>query len=243
MAKTAWISGASRGIGKSAALAFAKAGYKIAAGYLGNDAAMEGLMQELSCIGVMAMPVKGDISDPNVTETIVKSIEATLGGIDVVIANAGVACYSLLEDMSYADWRNVTDTDLSGVYNMIRSALPSVRERCGSIITVSSVWGIYGGSCEAAYSAAKAGVIGLTKALSRELGPSGVRVNCIAPGVIETDMLSAFDEADKRSLIDRTPLGRLGQTDDVAKAMLFLASDDASFITGQVLEVGGGFPY
>lgn len=243
MAKTVWISGASRGIGKSAALAFAKAGYKIAAGYLGNDNAMESLMRELSDIGAMAMPVKGDISDPDSTETMVKSIEATFGGIDVVIANAGVACYSLLEDMSYNDWRKVTDTDLSGVYNMIHSALPFVRERCGSIITVSSVWGIYGGSCEAAYSAAKAGVIGLTKALSRELGPSGVRVNCVAPGVIETDMMSVFDEADKQSLIERTPLGRLGRPDDVAKAMLFLASDDASFITGQVLEVGGGFPY
>ncbi len=243
MAKTVWISGASRGIGRSAALAFAKAGYKIAAGYCSNDIAIKKLMSELSDIGAMAMPVKGDISDPQVAEALAKNIESTLGGIDVVIANAGIACYSLLEDTSFNDWQNVMNTDLTGVYNMIHSSLPLIRQRMGSIITVSSVWGIYGGSCEVAYSAAKAGVIGLTKALSRELGPSGVRVNCIAPGVIETDMMSVFDEADKRQLMNQTPLGRLGRPDDVAKAMLFLASDDASFITGQVLEVSGGFPY
>ena len=240
MAKTVWISGASRGIGKSAALHFARAGYKIAAGYHENDDAMQSLMQQMAEIGVMAVPVKGDIADTAAA----KYICSTLGGIDVLIANAGVAHYSMLEDMSYNEWRRVIDTDLTGVYNMIHASLPSMRSRSGgSIINVSSVWGIYGGSCEAAYSAAKAGVIGLTKALSRELGPSGIRVNCIAPGVIDTDMMVKFDETDRQQLIDSTPLGRLGTADDVAGAMLFLASDSASFITGQVLEVGGGFPY
>lgn len=244
MAKTVWISGASRGIGKSAVLHFARAGYKIAAGYHENDTAMQSLMQQLAEIGAMAVPVKGDIADPAAVESMAEYICSTLGGIDVLIANAGVAHYSMLEDMAYNEWRRVIDTDLTGVYNMIHASLPSMRNRGGgSIINVSSVWGIYGGSCEAAYSAAKAGVIGLTKALSRELGSSGIRVNCVAPGVIDTDMMVKFDETDRQQLIDSTPLGRLGTVDDVAGAMLFLASDSASFITGQVLEVGGGFPY
>ena len=171
MAKTVWISGASRGIGKSAAVHFARAGYKIAAGYHENDAAMQSLMQQLAEIGAMAVPVKGDIADPAAAESMAEYICSTLGGIDVLIANAGVAHYSMLEDMAYYEWRRVIDTDLTGVYNMIHASLPSMRSRSsGSIINVSSVWGIYGGSCEAAYSAAKAGVIGLTKALSRELG-------------------------------------------------------------------------
>ena len=201
-------------------------------------------MQQMAEIGAMAVPVKGDIADPAAAEGMAEYICSTLGGIDILIANAGVAHYSMLEDMAYNEWRRVIDTDLTGVYNMIHASLPSMRRRGGgSIINVSSVWGIYGGSCEAAYSAAKAGVIGLTKALSRELGPSGIRVNCVAPGVIDTDMMAKFSQADRQQLIDSTPLGRLGTGDDVAGAMLFLASDSASFITGQVLEVGGGFPY
>lgn len=244
MAKTVWISGASRGIGRAAALSFARAGYRIAAGYHENDSAMQSLMQQLAELGAMAVPVKGNVADIDETERMAKRICSSLGGIDVLIANAGVAHYSMLEYTTFEQWRHVIDTDLTGVYNMIHSSLPSMRVRGGgSIINVSSVWGIYGGSCEAAYSAAKAGVIGLTKALSRELGPTGIRVNCVAPGVIDTDMMAEFDENDRLKLIDRTPLGRLGTADDVAAAMLFLASDSASFITGQVLEVGGGFPY
>lgn len=150
----------------------------------------------------------------------------------------------MLEDTKKEQWQRVIDVDLTGAYNSIHAAIPSMRSRGGgAIINVSSVWGIYGGSCEAAYSAAKAGIIGLTKALSRELGPSGIRVNCIAPGVIDTDMMSSFTDEEKLELIEKTPLGRLGRAEDVAGAMLFLASDQASFITGQALEVGGGFPY
>lgn len=167
MAKTVWISGASRGIGKSAALHFAHAGYKIAAGYHENDTAMQSLMHQLAELGAMAVPVKGDIADTAAAESMAKYICSTLGGIDVLIANAGVAHYSMLEDMAYNEWRRVIDTDLTGVYNMIHASIPSMRIRGGgSIINVSSVWGIYGGSCEAAYSAAKAGVIGLTRRLA-----------------------------------------------------------------------------
>ena len=164
MAKTVWISGASRGIGKSAALHFARAGYKIAAGYHENDNAMQSLMQQMAEIGAMAVPVKGDIADTAAAESMAEYICSTLGGIDVLIANAGVAHYSMLEDMTYNEWRRVMDTDLTGVYNMIHASLPSMRRRGGgSIINVSSVWGIYGGSCEAAYSAAKAAVTNFTE--------------------------------------------------------------------------------
>ena len=244
MAKTVWISGASRGIGRATALSFARRGYKIAAGYYENETAIKSLMNELAEIGTMAVPVKGDISDSLVTLDMAKQICDILGGIDAVVANAGVAHYSMLEETKNYEWQHVIDTDLTGVYNIVHAALPSMRSRGGgSIVTLSSVWGIYGGSCEAAYSAAKAGVIGLTKALSKELGPSGIRVNCVAPGVIDTDMMAKFNSCDKQQLIDSTPLGRLGKPEDVAKAIVFLSSDDASFITGQVLEVGGGFPY
>ena len=241
MAKTVWISGASRGIGKSAALHFARAGYKIAAGYHENDDAMQSLMQQMAEIGAMAVPVKGDIADTAAAESMAKYICSTLGGIDVLIANAGVAHYSMLEDMAYNEWRRVIDTDLTGVYNMIHASLPSMRNRGGgSIINVSSVWGIYGGSCEAAYSAAKAGLIGLTKALAKEEGPSGITVNCVAPGVIDTDMMAAFTAEDKAALAEETPVGRLGTTEEVAKLLVFLAGEDAGYITGQVFGVNGG---
>ena len=240
MAKTVWISGASRGIGKSAVLHFARAGYKIAAGYHENDTAMQSLMQQLAEIGAMAVPVKGDIADPAAVESMAEYICSTLGGIDVLIANAGVAHYSMLEDMAYNEWRRVIDTDLTGVYNMIHASLPSMRIRGGgSIINVSSVWGIYGGSCEAAYSATKGAILALTKALAQELGPSGIRVNAVAPGVIRTDMCASVDPAVMEDLRQQTPIGRLGTPEDIAQAMLYLA--DAPFLTGQTLPLNGGF--
>ena len=242
MAKTVWISGASRGIGKSAALHFAHAGYKIAAGYHENDAAMQSLMQQLAEIGAMAVPVKGDIAAPAAAEGMAEYICSTLGGIDILIANAGVAHYSMLEDMAYNEWRRVIDTDLTGVYNMIHASLPSMRRRGGgSIINVSSVWGIYGGSCEAAYSAAKAGVIGLTKALAKELAPSGITVNCIAPGLIETGMNSNLTIEELNDFVEGIPLGRMGSADEIAAAVRFLSSPAAEYITGQVLGINGGY--
>lgn len=243
MAKTVLISGASRGIGRAAALCFAKSGYKIAAGYNSTRAQIDSLMAEFMHLGTMAVPVKGDISSPEAATHMVEQAVASLGGVDVLINNAGIDHYGLFEEMAPEEWQKLMSVDLSGAYNLTRAALPYMRRRNGSaIINVASVHGIYGASCEAAYSAAKAGLIGLTKALAKELGPSGIRVNCVAPGVIETDMMARFTLEDKRALIERTPLMRLGTPDDVARAMLFLAGDDAAFITGQVLEVSGGFP-
>ncbi len=241
MAKTVFITGASRGIGRATALAFASAGYGVAAGYLHAEEDIQSLMGGFAQSGVMAVAVRGDVADPQAVEHMIASVHTSLGGIDVLINNAGVAHTALLSETGTESWQRLMDVNLTGVYHCCRGALPDLIARNGVILNVSSVWGVLGGSCEAAYSAAKAGVIGLTKALAKELGPMGVRVNCVAPGVIDTDMLSNLSLEDKAELACRTPLGRLGAPEDVANALLFLASPQASFLTGQVLGVDGGF--
>ena len=161
--------------------------------------------------------------------------------LDILICNAGVAQQKLFGDLTDEDWRRIFGVNLDGVFHTIRAALPHfIHRNAGRILTVSSMWGQVGGSCEVAYSAAKAAVIGLTKALAKELGPSGITVNCVAPGVIATEMNAALDEAALAALAEETPLGVLGRPEDVAEAMWYLASDAASFITGQVLAPNGG---
>ncbi len=179
--------------------------------------------------------VKGQV------EALFRQIHSSFGGTDILVNNAGVASQKLLMDLSEAEWDRLMDVDLKGVFLCCRAALPyMVSKKHGVIINISSMWGQTGGSCEAAYSAAKAGVIGLTKALAKEMGPSHIRVNCIAPGVIATDMNAALTPADLDALREETPLQALGRPEDVARAALFLASSDAAFITGQVLGVNGG---
>ena len=165
-----------------------------------------------------------------------------LGGLDCLVCNAGVALpQQLLTDTTPEQWRGLMGVDLDGVFHCVHAAVPHfVRQQGGSIVTVSSMWGVTGGSCEVPYSAAKAGVIGLTKALAKELGPSHIRVNCVAPGVIKTDMNAHLSDEDLAALGEETPLGRIGQPDEVARAICFLAGEEASFITGQVLCVDGG---
>ena len=173
---------------------------------------------------------------------VVKQAIDTFGRIDVLINNAGVASQGLFTDISDIEWNEVLDVNLNGVFNVTQAVLPyMIRQKSGSIINISSMWGQVGASCEVAYSAAKAGVIGLTKALAKEVGPSGVRVNCIAPGLIETGMNQELTLEDVAAIVDVTPLGRIGSTNDVASSALFLASDESSFITGQVLGVNGGY--
>lgn len=242
MARTVLITGASRGIGRGCALAFARAGYRVAIHYHQSAAQAEALVQQLQEMGCDAACFRADIADSAQVNELVRAATAFLGHIDVLVCSAGIAHQALFTDTTDADWQRIVGTDLGGVFYACRAVLPGMISRgSGRIITVSSVWGVQGASCEVAYSAAKAGVIGLTKALAKEVGPSGITVNCVAPGVIDTDMCACFDSETKAALAVETPLGRLGTPEDVAESILFLASPTAGFITGQVLGVDGGF--
>lgn len=182
--------------------------------------------------------VKADVSNPAEVEAMFDEI----GAVDVLVNNAGISSQKLFTDITDDEWRRTIGVNLDGVFYCCRSALPHmISRKSGVIINISSMWGEVGASCEVHYSASKAGIIGLTKALAKEVGPSGVRVNCITPGVVMTDMMSEFDDETVNELKAETPLNRLGTPEDIAAAVLFLASDDASFITGQTLGVNGGF--
>ena len=241
LSKTVCITGGSRGIGRAAVLAFAAAGYQVAFSYLRDASAAEETVRQAAALGGAVLPVRADAADAGQVEALFRQIQSVFGGTDVLVNNAGVASQKLLMDLSDAEWDRLMNVNLKGVFLCCRAALPyMVSKKQGVIINISSMWGQVGGSCEAAYSAAKAGVIGLTKALAKEMGPSHIRVNCIAPGVITTDMNAALTPADLEALREDTPLQSLGRSEDVARAALFLASPDAAFITGQVLGVNGG---
>lgn len=242
MAGSVLITGASRGIGAAAARLFAREGWDVAINYNSSREAAQRLAAELSGLGVRAVPVRADVSDPEQAEGLVREAEYSLGGLDCVVCNAGIALpQQLLTDITAEQWRRLMSADLDGMFYVLKAAIPGlVRQKRGAIVTVSSMWGLTGGSCEAPYSAAKAGVIGLTKALAKELGPSNIRVNCVAPGVVATDMNGHLTPQDLAALKEETPLGRIGAPEEAAQAVVFLASDRASFITGQVLNVDGG---
>lgn len=236
------ITGASRGIGAAAARLFAREGWDVAVGCNRSRAAAEELAGELSALGVRAVPIRADVSDPEQAARLVREAEFSLGPLDAVVCSAGVALpQQLFQDTTDGQWRRVMGADLDGVFHTLRAAVPGlVRRQRGSIVTVSSMWGVTGGSCEVPYSAAKAGVIGLTRALAKELGPSHIRVNCVAPGVVATEMNAHLTPEDLLALAEETPLGRIGRAEEVAEAIYFLTSDRASFITGQVLRADGG---
>lgn len=236
------ITGASRGIGAAAARLFAQEGWDVAVNYNNSCEAAERLAAELSGMGVKAVPIQADVSDPEQAERLVREAERALGSLDALVCNAGIALpQQLLTDATVEQWRRLMSADLDGMFYVLKAVIPGmVRQKRGAIVTVSSMWGVAGGSCEAPYSAAKAGVIGLTRALAKELGPSNIRVNCVAPGVTATDMNGHLTPRDLAALEEETPLGRIGAPEEVAQAIIFLASDRASFITGQVLNVDGG---
>ena len=242
MGKNVLITGASRGIGAATALVFGRAGWNVAVHYQNSEVSAKALVEELHRLGVQAVAVRGDVSDSGQAAAVVEQARKALGGLDALVCSAGIALpQQLLTDTTEQQWRQVHNVDLDGVFYTVRAAVPVfVGQKSGAIVTVSSMWGVTGGSCEVAYSSAKAGVIGLTKALAKELGPSNIRVNCVAPGVIDTDMNRHLSREDLDALGEETPLGRIGMPEEVGKAILFLAGEDASFITGQTLCVDGG---
>lgn len=231
------ISGGDRGIGAAAARAFARAGYQVAVLYHQNAAAAAALEQQVpGCIAVQC-----DVASRASCELAFRAVEQALGRVDVLVCNAGIAQQKLFTDITPEEWQHMLDVNLTGAFHLCQLALPGmIRRKTGRILTVSSMWGQTGGSCEVHYSAAKAGLIGLTKALAKEEGPSGITVNCVAPGVIETDMMAAFTAEDKAALAEETPVGRLGTADEVAGLLVFLAGENAGYITGQVFGVNGG---
>ena len=231
------ISGGDRGIGAAAARRFYRAGYRVAVLYHSNAEAAAALEKELP--GITA--VQCDVASQASCELAFRAAEQALGRVDVLVSNAGIAQQKLFTDITPEDWQRMLAVNLSGAFYLCQLVLPGmIRRKAGRILTVSSMWGQTGGSCEVHYSAAKAGLIGLTKALAKEEGPSGITVNCVAPGVIETDMMAAFTAQDKAALAEETPVGRLGSADEVARLLVFLAGEDAGYITGQVFGVNGG---
>ncbi len=240
--KTAIITGASRGIGKATAILFARKGYNTVICYNNSKEAADALCSELNGEGLSAITYKVDVSRSGEASKLFSDIYREFGSIDVLVNNAGVCSFGILTDITDEEFDRVNGINYNGTFFCSREAVRyMIKEHKGSIVNVSSIWGICGSSCESIYSASKAAVIGLTKALAKELGPSGIRVNCIAPGVIATEMNATLTEETMTELSEATPLCRIGEPEEVAEAIFFLASDSASFITGQVLSVDGGF--
>lgn len=235
--KTVLITGASRGIGAATAKRFAEGGYNVIINYNKSEAEAKSLAGLIN-----AYALKADIGNPAEVEKMMQRIENDFGGADVIINNAGISKFGLFTDMTEDEWQKIINVNLSGAYRVTRHGVkPMIAKKQGNIINISSMWGQVGSSCESAYSASKAGLIGLTKALAKELGPSNIRVNCIAPGVIDTDMNSSLTAETLAELRDDTPLMRLGKPEDIADLAFFLASDEAAFITGQIIGSNGGF--
>ena len=240
--KSVLITGASRGIGAATARLFARQGYGVGIHYHTAQARAQALAEELRELGVPVGLYPCDVSRPGEVREMTAAFLRDFDTLDVLVCNAGIARQELFTDITQADWREMLGVNLDGGFHCFRAALPHfIHRKAGRIVTVSSMWGQVGASCEVAYSAAKAGVIGLTRALAKELGPSGITVNCVAPGVIDTEMNRQLSQETKAALAEETPLERLGTPEDVAQAIWFLASPAGDFFTGQVLSPNGGY--
>lgn len=238
MKKVTLVTGGAKGIGSAIVKRFIKDGYRVAFTYNNSEDKAQELCAE---IGADCRAYKLDITDSTAVNTVIDDIEKTFGEIVVLVNNAGIADQALFTDITDEMWHGMIEVNLSGAFYCSRAVLKyMIRRKSGKIISISSIWGETGGSCEVHYSASKSGLIGMTKALAKEVGPSGITVNAVSPGVILTDMTSCFDEDTINSLIDETPLNRIGTPEDVAGVVSFLASNDADFITGQNISVNGG---
>ena len=240
--KAVLITGASRGLGRAAAELFARRGYGVLINYRQDAGAAHELEKQLLDSGADALAVQADVAQEDQVLRMMEMAVKRFGFIDVLVNNAGIASQKLFTALTTEEWRRMMAVHVDGTFHCCREVLPAmIREKRGAIVNVASIWGLSGASCEVAYSTAKAAVIGMTKALAREVGPSGVRVNCVAPGVIDTAMNAAAGADILDMLAEETPLGRIGTAQEAAQAIAYLASEEASFITGQVLTVDGGF--
>lgn len=241
MNKTVLVTGASRGIGCEIARQFAVRGYNVVINFNKNKQKAFLLVNELLDAHYNAMAVQADVSNNEQVTAMIEEIKRKFGGIDILVNNAGIAKQQLFTDISEQEWDNMFDINVKGMFLCSRAVIPHmIRNKSGKIINISSIWGMTGASCEVLYSATKAAVIGLTKSLAKELGPSNIQVNCVAPGVIDTDMNSDLDDQAFEDLKEQTPLGVIGKGIDIAETVLFLASDRSNFITGQVISPNGG---
>ncbi len=229
--KTVWITGGTRGIGLAAAELFVRQGYRVAVSFFSHQKAAEQFQREHPGI----MTLQGDVADP----VRVAQMAEEIGLVDILVNNAGIAQQKLFDTITEQEWDRMFAVHVKGSFFCTKAVLPGMlRKKAGSIVNVSSIWGITGASCEVHYSAAKGAVIAMTKALAKELGPSGIRVNCVAPGVVETSMCAHLTKEDREALQQETPLGRLGTVHEIAQAVFYLAT--AEFVTGQVLSPNGG---
>ncbi|MBQ6624292.1 MAG: SDR family oxidoreductase [Clostridia bacterium] len=240
--KTAVVTGASGGIGSKISVCLAEKGYNVVLCYNSSEKSALETVSEIEKNGYNAIAVKCNVKNKNETDSLMKTVFEKFGSVDVLVNNAGVALQKLFVDVNENEYNEIFDTNVKGTINCSQSALKyMINQKSGSIVNISSMWGISGASCEVHYSASKAAIIGLTKALAKEMGLSGIRVNCVAPGMIDTKMNASFSQDVFDQIKEETPLNKIGRPEDVAKAVLYFAGDDSSFVTGQVLCVDGGY--
>ena len=242
MERIALVTGSSRGIGRAVARKLAAEGYAVCINYRERQDCADALAMELTAAGCRVMTAQADVSRRQEVNDMVHRVEDTLGPVSLLVNNAGVAGQALFQDITDELWHRYFSVNVDGAFHTVQAVLPHMlHEHAGCIVNISSIWGLRGASCEVTYAATKAALIGLTRSLAAELAPTGIRVNCVAPGVIHTDMLDALPPEIVPQLVEQTPLGRLGKPEDIAEAVAFLADERASFITGQVLTADGGF--
>lgn len=242
MSRTVLVTGSSRGIGRAIAKAFAKQGDRVVINYIEQKAAAEQVKEEIIREGGRAMMVQCDVSDEQQVKQMIATIEQEFSPVEVLVNNAGIAEMKLFTDIETSMWERMFDVNVKGMYLCCKYVLPGmISQKKGKIVNTSSVWGLVGASCEAHYSATKGAILAFTKALAKEEGSSNIQVNAVAPGAILTDMLSGIDEEALRMVAEETPAGRLGKPEDIAETVVFLASEKADFITGQIISPNGGF--
>lgn len=236
--KTVLVTGGSRGIGKAIVEKFAKENYNVILNYNKSFDSAKAIENNYKNVKIF----KADVTNKKEVQNMIEFANQTFGNIDILINNAGIGCTGLIQDLTLEEWQDVFNVNVNGVFNCTQAVLPNMlAKHSGKIINISSIWGMVGASCEVAYSASKAAIIGFTKALAKEVGPSGITVNCIAPGIVMTDMVSQYSVDEFDEIRNQIPLGEIGTTEDIANSAFFLASNEANYITGQVLSPNGGW--